>query len=153
AGKSKELRTNILLGVTIGAGVFTGVAAIWLVDWHGGSADKKDKDTEGSKDKDTDTKDSNKEKDQSSLRLGVGLGSVVLPVSVWESGMNAASFPLRLGNYEPLLELASGGMATVYVARQVGAAGFERLVVVKRVHRHHLGNREFYKMFIDEAHV
>jgi serine/threonine-protein kinase len=60
---------------------------------------------------------------------------------------------LRLGNYEPLLELASGGMATVYIARQVGAAGFERLVVVKRVHRHHLGNREFYRMFLDEARV
>jgi serine/threonine protein kinase len=59
----------------------------------------------------------------------------------------------RLGNYEPLLELASGGMATVYVARQVGAAGFERLVVIKRVHRHHLGNREFYRMFLDEARV
>ena len=60
---------------------------------------------------------------------------------------------LRLGNYEPLLELASGGMATVYIARQVGAAGFERLVVIKRVHRHHLGNREFYRMFVDEARV
>src|SRR5215470_6332789 len=60
---------------------------------------------------------------------------------------------LRLGNYEPLLELASGGMATVYVARQMGAAGFERIVVVKRVHRHHLGNREFYRMFLDEARV
>ena len=59
----------------------------------------------------------------------------------------------RLGNYEPLLELASGGMATVYVARQVGAAGFERLVVIKRVHRHHLGNKEFYRMFLDEARV
>ena len=68
--------------------------------------------------------------------------------------MNASSRNrLRLGNYEPLLELASGGMATVYVARQVGAAGFERLVVIKRVHRHHLGNREFYQMFIDEARV
>jgi len=61
--------------------------------------------------------------------------------------------PLRLGAYEPLLELASGGMATVYIARQVGAAGFERIVVVKRVHRHLLGNREFYDMFRDEARV
>ena len=65
----------------------------------------------------------------------------------------AVRYPLRLGNYEPLLELASGGMATVFIARQVGAAGFERLVVVKRVHRHHLNNREFYRMFIDEARV
>ena len=64
-----------------------------------------------------------------------------------------SSPPLRLGNYEPLLELASGGMATVYIARQLGAAGFERIVVVKRVHRHLLGNREFYDMFRDEARV
>jgi eukaryotic-like serine/threonine-protein kinase len=60
---------------------------------------------------------------------------------------------LLLGNYEPLLQLATGGMATVYVARQVGAAGFERLVVVKRVHPHLLTNREFYDMFRDEARV
>jgi serine/threonine-protein kinase len=60
---------------------------------------------------------------------------------------------LRLGNYEPLLELAAGGMATVYIARQLGAAGFERIVVVKRVHQHHLGNRDFYRMFLDEARV
>ncbi len=61
--------------------------------------------------------------------------------------------PLRLGNYEPLLELASGGMATVYIARQIGAAGFERIVVVKRVHRHLLRHRDFYDMFRDEARV
>lgn len=60
---------------------------------------------------------------------------------------------LRLGNYELLVELASGGMATVHIARQIGAAGFERLVVVKRVHPHLLGNREFYDMFRDEARV
>ena len=60
---------------------------------------------------------------------------------------------MALGNYEPLLQLATGGMATVYVARQFGAAGFERLVVVKRVHPHLLSNREFYDMFRDEARV
>ena len=35
-GKSKQQRTNILLGVTAGLGVLTGVAAIWLVDWRSG---------------------------------------------------------------------------------------------------------------------
>jgi serine/threonine-protein kinase len=60
---------------------------------------------------------------------------------------------IRLGNYEPLLELASGGMGTVYIARQIGAAGFERLVVMKRVHRQHLGNQEFLTMLRDEAHL
>ena len=60
---------------------------------------------------------------------------------------------MHLGNYEPLLQLATGGMATVYVARQIGAAGFERLVVLKRVHPHLLSNRDFYDMFRDEARV
>jgi eukaryotic-like serine/threonine-protein kinase len=69
-------------------------------------------------------------------------------------GVASAQTPsLRLGNYEPLLELASGGMATVYAARQLGAAGFERLVVVKRVHRHLLGNKDFFNMFRDEARI
>ncbi|MEO7114084.1 MAG: serine/threonine-protein kinase [Polyangiaceae bacterium] len=69
------------------------------------------------------------------------------------AGSPAQTPSLRLGNYEPLLELASGGMATVYAARQLGAAGFERLVVVKRVHRHLLGNRDFFNMFRDEARI
>lgn len=59
----------------------------------------------------------------------------------------------RLGNYELLVELAAGGMATVYVARQAGAAGFERLVVIKRVHTHLLREPEFHGMFVDEARV
>ncbi|MBI5537361.1 MAG: serine/threonine protein kinase [Deltaproteobacteria bacterium] len=58
-----------------------------------------------------------------------------------------------LGNFEPLLRLATGGMATVYVARQVGAAGFERIVVIKRVHPHLLTNSAFYDMFREEARV
>jgi hypothetical protein len=33
-GVSKMRRTNALLGVSLVAGVFTGVAAVWLVDWH-----------------------------------------------------------------------------------------------------------------------
>ncbi len=59
--------------------------------------------------------------------------------------------PAQLGNYELLMLLASGGMANIYAARQLGAAGFQRLVVVKRVHAHLLEDREFYDMFRDEA--
>ncbi|HEX7663741.1 MAG TPA: serine/threonine-protein kinase [Polyangiaceae bacterium] len=67
--------------------------------------------------------------------------------------MNEPSIRMRLGNYELLQELAAGGMATVYVARHIGAAGFERLVVIKRVHRHLLKDEEFTTMFLDEARM
>ena len=33
AGKGDQLRTNVLLGVTLGLAVLTGVTAIFLVDW------------------------------------------------------------------------------------------------------------------------
>ena len=41
-GKQKQTRTNILIGATIGAGVLTAVAAVFLVDWKGSSSNKKD---------------------------------------------------------------------------------------------------------------
>jgi serine/threonine-protein kinase len=60
---------------------------------------------------------------------------------------------LRVGNYELLVELASGGTATVGIAVYRGAAGFERLVVVKRVHRHLTKDRDFMDMLLDEARL
>ena len=65
--------------------------------------------------------------------------------------MFATGARAKQGSYQPLLELASGGMATVHVARHVGAAGFERLVVLKRVHKKFLEDRAFYTMLVDEA--
>ncbi len=65
----------------------------------------------------------------------------------------AASSPSRLGKYELLAELATGGMATVYVARDLGVPGGERLVVIKRVHRHLLKEPTFREMFQDEARL
>jgi serine/threonine protein kinase len=59
----------------------------------------------------------------------------------------------RIGNYELLVELASGGTATVGIAVYRGAAGFERLVVVKRVHRKLARDREFAAMLLDEARL
>lgn len=57
------------------------------------------------------------------------------------------------GRYELLHELASGGMATVYVARARGAAGFERMVAVKCCHKHLRSDDEFARMFLDEARL
>jgi hypothetical protein len=40
-GRAKEVRTNVLLGVSIGLAVVTTAAAVWLVDW--GTGDRRAK--------------------------------------------------------------------------------------------------------------
>ncbi|MBL8684477.1 MAG: protein kinase [Myxococcales bacterium] len=61
--------------------------------------------------------------------------------------------PLIGGRYELLHELASGGMATVHLARARGANGFERLVAIKSCHKHLRNDEEFAAMFLDEARI
>lgn len=58
-----------------------------------------------------------------------------------------------VGRYELLLEVASGGMATVYVGRQRGAGGFERLVAIKRMHPHIGAEPDLAASFMDEARI
>jgi serine/threonine-protein kinase len=55
--------------------------------------------------------------------------------------------------YELLAPIASGGMATVYVGRQFGAGGFQRIVAVKRMHPHIAESAELTAMFRDEARI
>src|SRR5882724_6943562 len=50
-------------------------------------------------------------------------------------------------------EIASGGMATVYLARLTGMGGFQRFVAMKRLHPHLAGEKEFVEMFLDEARI
>jgi serine/threonine protein kinase/tetratricopeptide (TPR) repeat protein len=62
------------------------------------------------------------------------------------------SAPLVLANkYALLRRLGRGGMAEVFLAKQVGLAGFEKLVVVKRTLRHLADDERFKQMFLDEA--
>jgi serine/threonine-protein kinase len=57
------------------------------------------------------------------------------------------------GRYDLGAELASGGMATVYLARYRGAMGLERIVAVKKVHPHLAREQQFVDMFLDEARI
>src|SRR5262245_8712969 len=59
----------------------------------------------------------------------------------------------RVGRYETISVIASGGMATVYLARALGAGGFERLVAIKVMHPHIAHEQEFVDMFLDEARL
>jgi serine/threonine-protein kinase len=57
------------------------------------------------------------------------------------------------GRYELLAQLARGGLAEIWLARQTGLAGFEKLVVVKRLYERLQKEQEFVDMFLDEARI
>jgi serine/threonine-protein kinase len=59
----------------------------------------------------------------------------------------------RIDRYELVGEIASGGMATVYLARLTGVGGFQRFVAIKRLHPHLASEQEFVQMFLDEARL
>ncbi len=59
----------------------------------------------------------------------------------------------RLGRYEVVSELGTGGMATVYLGRALAAAGFQRLVAIKVLHPHLLRDEQFVQMFLDEGRL
>ncbi|HZN91240.1 MAG TPA: serine/threonine-protein kinase, partial [Myxococcales bacterium] len=57
----------------------------------------------------------------------------------------------RVGRYELVQKLATGGMAEVFLAKTVGPGGFEKVLVVKRILPHLVEEREFVEMFLSEA--
>jgi eukaryotic-like serine/threonine-protein kinase len=59
----------------------------------------------------------------------------------------------RLGKYELVRHLASGGMARVYLARVSGVGGFERHVVLKTVRPERVEDQSYVTMFLDEARL
>lgn len=59
----------------------------------------------------------------------------------------------RLGPYELLRKLATGGMAEIYEARRVGPHGFSKRIAVKRILPQLAADAEFVAMFIDEARL
>ncbi len=59
----------------------------------------------------------------------------------------------RLGRYEIIAELGTGGMATVYLGRALSVGGFQRLVAIKYLHPHLLKDETFVQMFLDEGRL
>ncbi|CAN5869035.1 hypothetical protein BH11MYX3_BH11MYX3_40310 [soil metagenome] len=68
-------------------------------------------------------------------------------------GIPGGHAPTRLGRYELLARLATGGMGEIFLARLEGAAGFEKLFVVKRILPHLADDARFRQMLIAEARV
>ena len=61
--------------------------------------------------------------------------------------------PIRLGPYELLQKLATGGMAEIYIARREGPHGFSKRIALKRILPQLAADHEFVAMFIDEARL
>ena len=61
--------------------------------------------------------------------------------------------PVPFGKYYLLERINVGGMAEVFRAKAYGVEGFERLVAVKRILPNIAEDKEFIKMFIDEAKI
>ena len=62
--------------------------------------------------------------------------------------------PLPFGSrYSLIRQLATGGMAEVYLARQSAMAGFEKEVVIKRLKPELAGDTRIVEMFLDEARI
>jgi serine/threonine protein kinase len=55
------------------------------------------------------------------------------------------------GAFRLVRRIANGGMAAVYEAEQIGAAGFAKRVALKVIHPRLARQREWLQMFIDEA--
>ncbi|MEM9491715.1 MAG: serine/threonine-protein kinase, partial [Myxococcota bacterium] len=65
---------------------------------------------------------------------------------------NSSNLP-RLDNYENPQHLAYGGMAELFLALQVGANGFRRQVVLKRILPQFSSDSNFVDMFLNEARI
>ena len=61
--------------------------------------------------------------------------------------------PEVFGKYHLLEKIATGGMAEVYRARSYGVAGFEKILVIKRILDNLAKDDEFIALFIDEARL
>jgi serine/threonine-protein kinase len=58
-----------------------------------------------------------------------------------------------LGRYALFDEIASGGMASVHIARLIEPLGFSRTVAIKRLHAQFAKDEQFVAMFLDEARL
>jgi serine/threonine protein kinase len=57
------------------------------------------------------------------------------------------------GRYNIVRRVADGGMAEIFLATQLGRDGFQKPVILKRIHSTIYADPQFRNMFIDEAHI
>lgn len=75
------------------------------------------------------------------------------PVNSDTTDDDGEELPRRFGKYTLLRKLAAGGMAQLFLALQKSVAGFEKLVVIKRILPQMNQDRAFIDMLLQEARI
>lgn len=78
---------------------------------------------------------------------------VTEPASPSEAGVAQWQAGTPVGRFTLLTPLAQGGMAEIWLARQSGLRGFEKLVVIKRMVSKLAADPEYVEMFLTEARL
>ncbi|HEY5935924.1 MAG TPA: serine/threonine-protein kinase, partial [Kofleriaceae bacterium] len=86
------------------------------------------------------------------------LSRALIDASVAQAGENASATinadDTILGKYKIVRRLSSGGMAEVFLAKQVGIGGFEKPIALKRILRKLLETRQTaVELFLNEAKI
>jgi serine/threonine-protein kinase len=68
-------------------------------------------------------------------------------------GVANAAAAHGFGKYSLVAKLATGGMAEIFLARLLGAAGFEKLVCIKRILPYLAKDPQLVQMFLAEARI
>ncbi len=76
-----------------------------------------------------------------------------LPATLLSDAEQPDGLPRLFGKYTLLRKLASGGMAELFLALQKSVAGFEKLVVIKRILPEMNQDRAFIDMLLHEARI
>ncbi len=69
------------------------------------------------------------------------------------SATNQSQGIRQLDKFQIIKEIDAGGMAEIYIAKQKGLEGFEKLVVIKKLLPKMASNPQVVKMFLDEARI
>jgi serine/threonine-protein kinase len=59
----------------------------------------------------------------------------------------------RFGRYELVTQIGRGGMAELYLGQLLGFGGFAKLVAIKRILPHLVGDPRFVQMFLNEGRI
>jgi serine/threonine-protein kinase len=79
--------------------------------------------------------------------------SVTAAPTIPAAAAQASGGARQIGRFEIVRPLGHGGMAEVFLARAVGAAGFEKLVALKVMHRQFALQPIIVEHFLDEARL